>query len=239
MKESNYSPDHKVRTQNAIWTADGDVVLMNDSTVTLPRRDTRILGLEDVRIYTNSTQQLRFVATSSEYSDKIRIVTGEVDANHGVYQNTVVVQSPFNTECEKNWIPVHGTDDLIYSWCPLRVGRFEGDTLDIQTEHRTPWFFQHLRGSAAPIRIENELWCLVHYVKYSMPRKYFHCIVVLDPTTYTPKRISLPFVFRNEGIEYCLSMTEQKKEIEFIFSSWDDNPSITRVHPSVFDWVQV
>ena len=239
MKEGNYSPNHKVRTQNAIWTQDGEVIHMNDSTVTLPRREHHILGLEDVRIYSNSKQQLRFVATAGEFSEKIRILTGEIDPVEGAYRNTVVVKSPFNTDCEKNWIPVNDTDDILYSWSPLRVGHLEGDELKIDKEIATPWFFQHLRGSAVPILVKNELWCLVHYVKYSMPRKYFHCIVVLDPRTYVPKRISLPFVFRNDGIEYCLSMTQQKNDIEFIFSSWDDNPTIARVQPSVFEWVQV
>lgn len=237
MKDGNYSPNHKVRTQNAIWNASGEVVLMNDSTVTLPRRNHHILGLEDVRIYRNATQQLRFVATASEFSETIRIVAGEV--GEGAYRNAVVVESPFNADCEKNWIPVDGTDDILYSWNPLRVGHLEGNQLKLDTEIQTPWFFQHLRGSAVPIRRHDELWCLVHFVKYSMPRKYFHCIVVLDPKTYTPKRISVPFVFRNEGIEYCLSMTQQKNNIEFIFSSWDDNPTITHVDPSVFEWIQV
>lgn len=239
MKEGNYSPNHKVRTQNAIWTQDGEVIHMNDSTVTLPRREHHILGLEDVRVYFNSAKQIRFVATAGEFSEKIRILTGEIDPVEGAYRNTVVVKSPFNTDCEKNWIPVNDTDDILYSWCPLRVGHLEGDELKIDKEIATPWFFQHLRGSAVPILVKNELWCLVHYVKYSTPRKYFHCIVVLDPQTYVPKRISLPFVFRNDGIEYCLSMTQQKNEIEFIFSSWDDNPTIARVQPSVFEWVQV
>ena len=239
MKEGNYSPNHKVRTQNAIWTRDGEVIHMNDSTVTLPRREHHILGLEDVRVYFNSKKQIRFVATGGEFSEKIRILTGEIDPVEGAYRNTIVVKSPFNSECEKNWIPVNDTDDILYSWSPLRVGHLEGDELKIDKEIATPWFFQHLRGSAVPILVKNELWCLVHYVKYSMPRKYFHCIVVLDPQTYAPKHISLPFVFRNDGIEYCLSMTQQKNEIEFIFSSWDDNPTIARVHPSVFEWVQV
>jgi hypothetical protein len=239
MKEGHYSSTHKVRTQNAIWSIDGEIVPMNDSTIGLSRRSHHILGLEDVRIYKNPKQQLRFVATSSEFSDKIRIVSGEIDPIDGAYRNCVVIQSPFHNDCEKNWIPIAGTDSILYSWNPLRVGHVEGDELKFDKEIHTPWFFQHLRGSAVPLQIQTELWCLVHYVKYSTPRKYFHCIVVLDRDTYVPKRISLPFVFREQGIEYCLSMTLQKKEIEFIFSSWDDNPMITRVGIDGFEWVQV
>lgn len=239
MKDGNYSSSHKVRTQNAIWSKDGDIVPMNDSSISLSRRSHHILGLEDVRIYQNWKKQLRFVATSSEFSEKIRIVSGEIDPTEGAYRNCVVIQSPLHNDCEKNWIPIPETDTLLYSWNPLRLGHVEGDELKFDKEIQTPWFFQHLRGSAVPILVQNERWCLVHYVKYSTPRKYFHCIVVLDRDTYIPKRISLPFVFREQGIEYCLSMTLQKKEIEFIFSSWDDNPMTTRVELDAFEWIQV
>lgn len=237
MKDGHYSSNHKVRTQNALWKPDGSLISMKDESITLSRRDHHILGMEDVRIYRNSTNTLRFVATSSEYSDKIRIVAGEIDVEEGNYMNTKVIQSPLNSDCEKNWIPVQGTDDIIYSWNPLRIGHLEEDRLKFDKQIKTPWMFQHLRGSATPIRVKDELWCLVHFVMYTTPRKYYHCIVVLDATTYVPKRISLPFVFRNEGIEYCLSMTQQKNDMEFIFSVWDDNPTITRVPLSDFTWV--
>ena len=238
MKESSYSPNHKVRTQNAIWYPDGHVVRMNDASVTLPRREHHILGIEDVRAYRDASNTLRFVGTSSEYSDKIRIVSGVLDET-GSYNDVQVIESPLKADCEKNWIPVNGTNDILYSWNPLRVGHLDGNQLKIEKTIKTPDFFRHLRGSSVPTVISGELWCLVHYVQYCTPRKYYHCVVVLDPKTYQPKRISLPFVFRAEGIEYCLSMTHIKNELEFIFSSWDDNPSITRVSPEVFEWIYV
>lgn len=237
MKEGSYSPYHKVRTQNAIWTPEGRIVRMDDSSISLPRRSCHILGVEDVRVYRDANQTLRFVATSSEYSEKIRIVSGEVGMD-GTYKDVCVMDSPFDNDCEKNWIPVNGTNDVIYSWNPLRVGHMEASKLVFDKEIDTPDFFHRLRGSAVPVRIGKELWCLVHYVMYCTPRKYFHCIVVLDADTYTPKRMSLPFVFREEGIEYCLSMVERKNDLEFLFSSWDDNPMTTRVSKDVLEWIQ-
>jgi len=239
MKKGQYSGDHPVRTQNAIWTDSGNIICMDDASVTLPRRPHHILGLEDIRVYFDAKKTARFLAISGEYSEKIRIVSGDIDVNEGKYKNSIVVESPLNADCEKNWIPVNGTDDILYSWNPLRVGHLDHNKLILDKTIDTPWFFQHLRGSAPPIRVHEELWCLVHFVMYTAPRKYYHCIVVLDPTTYVPKRISLPFVFRNEGIEYSLSMTQQKNDLEFMFSSWDDNPTIARVETSVFDWIQV
>lgn len=237
MKDGSYSANHKVRTQNVIWNPDGHTTRMDDSSVTLARRPHHILGLEDVRVYRNANNQLRFVATSSEYSEKIRIVSG-LFGEDGKYSDVEVLESPLNADCEKNWIPINGTDSIIYSWNPLRIGHIEDTILKFDTSIETPMFFNRLRGSAVPIRMGSELWCLVHYVIYCMPRKYFHCVVVLDSETYKPKRISLPFVFREEGIEYCLSMTQVKNDLEFIFSSWDDNPCITRVPMDTLEWIQ-
>lgn len=228
----------KVRTQNAVW--DGTTVIqMDDSSVTLPRRPARILGLEDVRVYPDASGTLRFVSTSSEYSDSIRIVRGTYNLQDATYDDCVVMESPTNASCEKNWIPVPGTNDVIYSWNPLRVGQFEGPNLVFKTQHETPWFFRHLRGSSLPFRVKKELWTLVHFVEYSTPRKYFHCFVVLNDD-YRPIRISLPFVFANQGIEYCLgSRLLDAKTIECIYSSWDDNPCFGEIPIADLQWLQV
>jgi hypothetical protein len=237
MKETTYSDSHKVRTQNVLW--DGtDAFLMDDASVSLPRRDARILGLEDVRVYTDSSQTVKFLATSSEYSEKIRVVRGTYDIETQSYKDCHVMESPTNAHCEKNWIPVNGRDDVIYRWHPLEVGVMTGTDLKIHTTYTTPWFFKHLRGSAVPVRIGSEFWCLVHYVAYTTPRKYYHCIVVLDDT-YKPQRISLPFVFQNQGIEYSLGMTVQDKNIEFMFSVWDDDPRTMVVPLTALEWLQV
>lgn len=236
MRDGHYSANHKVRTQNVLWTPTESKVL-NDASVSLPRRDVRICGLEDVRVYKDLEGDLRFVGVSSEYSEAIRIVAGRYNVDSASYSDCRVIESPLSAGCEKNWIPVNGTNDIIYSWNPLRVGHLEESTLVFDKEITTPWFFQHLRGSAVPVRVKNELWCLVHFVEYSTPRKYFHCIVVLEPTTYKPLRMSLPFVFRDHGIEYCISVTAHESELQFTFSSWDDNPTITDVPMDAFEWI--
>jgi hypothetical protein len=237
MKEGKWSDAFKVRTQNVVW--DGKTArLMDDASVTLARRDARIVGLEDVRVYRNASDDLRFVSVTSEYSDKIRILEGGYDIVNARYTNCRILNSPIDAECEKNWIPVNGTDDILYRWHPLEVGKLNENDLVIHTEHKTPWFFRHLRGSAIPMPRGDELWCLVHYVEYSQPRKYFHCFVVLDKT-YKPLRICLPFVFREQGIEYCIGSQFQGEMIECIFSSWDDNPMITHIQIEDLEWLQL
>ena len=238
MKQGNYSPSHNVRTRNAsINRITHEVKVLNDDSVNLQKKTTHIEGLEDIRIYRNGDERLKFIATSRNYSEKVGIVVGDYNADS--YANCKTINSPLNADCEKNWIPVNGTHDIIYSWRPLRVGRIVDNELVFDTSHETPWFFQHLRGSSIPCRRGDELWCLVHYVEYSMPRKYFHCILRLDATTYRPKSISLPFVFKNHGIEYCLSMEIKDRKMRCIYSSWDDNPCIGQTSLDTLEWVQV
>jgi hypothetical protein len=52
------------------------------------------------------------------------------------------------------------------------------------------------------------------------PRNYFSLLVELEPTTWIPKAISLPFVFFG-GIEYCLSAQCFDGEVHFFVSHWD------------------
>jgi glycosyltransferase involved in cell wall biosynthesis len=238
MKQGDWSANHPVLTQNVFWDGENGK-MMEDSSVLLPRNaNAHIRGLEDVRVYTDSKGETRFVATQREYTDKNRIVGGIYDFRLGRYKDCAVFEPPFPTECEKNWLPIEHTDDILYQWYPLQVGQLQDNKLVITKTQPTPWFFRHLRGSAIPFRVEKELWVLAHFVEHSSPRKYFHCMVILDADTYKPLRMSLPFSFRKSGIEYCLGMRPIEHAIEFVFSSWDDNPCLTEIPLNSFEWVQ-
>jgi glycosyltransferase involved in cell wall biosynthesis len=236
MKEGSYTASNPVRTQNVFW--DGETALvMKDETVDLPRRATHIRGLEDLRLYSDATGDLRFLATSWEYSEKIRQIAGLYDVESQSYRDCRVLESPTNADCEKNWIPVSGTDSIVYRWSPLEVGHLEVSALKIDTTHTTPWFFQHLRGSAAPLRIGPDFVFLVHYVEYTQPRKYYHCFVSLSAKDFTPRRISLPFVFATTGIEYCIGVSLAGLSVHCTFSTWDDNPRTVAIPLASLKWV--
>jgi glycosyltransferase involved in cell wall biosynthesis len=236
MKDGTYSENHLVRTQNVLW--DGDTAtLMQDASVTLPRREPRIRGLEDLRLYTDAAGTLRFLATSSEYSESISQIAGIYDLETHGYADCRVIASPTKAGCEKNWIPISGTDSIVYRWSPLEVGHLNGTELVIDTRHTTPWFFQHLRGSACPVSIGRELLFLVHYVEYTQPRKYYHCVVSVSATDFKPLRISLPFVFADKGIEYCIGVALVGRSLECVVSSWDDNPRIVTLPLSTLRWI--
>ena len=238
MKEGTYSPDHKVRTRNVLW--DGKhAVLMDESNTGLELLPHRIEGLEDVRVYPDDKHVIRFLATCAQVGPKIRIVQGDYNLTSRSLKNCKVLQPPTDTDCEKNWLAVPGTNSIIYAWHPFQVGTVRDDKLVIKAVYPTPWFFKHLRGSAVPIRMGSDLWVLTHFVEYSQPRKYYHCIVAIDGEDYKPLRLTLPFTFKATGIEYCLGWENTKEGLTFAFSSWDDNPCLTTVPHSHFEWINL
>lgn len=237
MKEGAYSANHKVRTENAYW--DGREAKLMRVVTSLPSKDTHILGLEDMRVYHDASGARRFLATSREFSDKIRMVHGTYDTDKAECRDLVVLESPTNAECEKNWIPIEGTNSIVYSWSPLRIGHIKGEGFSEDARFETPWLWTHFRGSASPVRVKNELWALVHYVDYTTPRKYYHVFVALDATTYRPKAMTLPFVFAAMGIEYCLGVRATTNSLEVAYSSWDTDPCTAEIQMADLEWVQV
>lgn len=244
MRDGTYSADNKVRTRNVLWDGKTATVL-DESDTGLTLLPHRIEGLEDLRVYPDHTGAYRFVATCAQVGPKIRMVRGDYQLSTKSLRNCEVLEPPTDTSCEKNWLPVPSTNKMIYAWHPLQVGRIESGKLVVETTHSTPHYFRHLRGSAIPRRVGDELWVLVHSVEYSQPRKYFHSLVVLkapratiaDPTDYKPLRMTLPFSFKGSAIEYCLGWTMTETTISFTASSWDDNPFVVTAPLSRLEWV--
>lgn len=203
--------------------------------------ETHIKGLEDLRLYKNSNGKLCFTATSFKQfiDNKICIVHGDYDLETKTYKNYQGIQSPFNLECEKNWVNVPGTDDFIYSWNPLRIGKIRNDKFIFVKETATLPLFSLFRGSASPIEVNGNWLVLVHFVEYCQPRKYYHCFVELEKETYKVLKVSLPFVFESIGIEYSISGRLVEDSLEYYFSSWDRNPAKIEFKLSTIEWIEV
>lgn len=231
-----YSTGHTVRTKNAFFQH-GQLVEMKDDTVGLPKRETHIRGLEDVRVFERDNE-LFFTATTLEYSTNIQILYGKYDPK-GSFSECRIIESPTHQSCEKNWLGIPNTNDIIYHWSPLRIGTIEGTALNIHTAHPTPIFFERMRGSASPVRFGDELWVMTHVVEYSAPRKYYHMFVALHPSTYKPLRMTLPFVFEQASVEYSLGMVITSDGIQCVYSSMDDNPAMTTIPFNRLHWISI
>ena len=240
MKDGLYSEHNPVMTQNACYNEiTQEVTLMDDTSTNLPKIEARVRGLEDVRIYRDSLNEMRFAATVAEYVPHHAMMRGKYDPDTGKYSDCIIMESPSGSYCEKNWLALSGTDDVIYHWFPLQVGKYRGSKLDIHTRHPTPWFFRHLRGSGAPAKVKNEWWALTHFVIGEHPRNYFSCVVVIDAESFRPKRISVPFLFHSTYVEFCSNIRVKGKTITCIYSTLDDNLSEISFQIKDEDWIQV
>jgi glycosyltransferase involved in cell wall biosynthesis len=232
-------PENIVRTQNLClrndqWSklfpttdaSSGTEFVKEDPSV--PIVPTNVMGLEDVRIFNDGSGIVFTAATKSLTADgRIHMAYGTYDLATNAFTNVRVIPSPIGAECEKNWLFVpseKGTSKVIYRWYPFQAGILQEGKLVLTTTHAVPPYFKQLRGSANGTLYNNKIVCLTHVVKYGSPRKYYHHLITLDPTTLKPQSISLPFYFKTHGIEYCLGLDIVNDTVTFYYSTFDANP---------------
>jgi hypothetical protein len=234
-----------VRTSNYFCFLDenfkekSELIQMPDLLSDLRHNNTNIKGLEDLRII-SWNNKIYYSSTSKHYSENYNIIFGEYDIENAEFKNNCILKSPYNKDCEKNWLPFVDFDNnlkVIYNWFPLSIGRICENNLIIEIEIKTPNYFKYLRGSSNVIKYNNEYWVLTHSVKYSNPRKYFHQIIVLDKN-FNLIKYTLPFIFLQNTVEYCLSMELDQSNIIFIFSVFDDNPTLIKCNKDIFLFIK-
>lgn len=197
-----------------------------------------IEGLEDVRVFAHND---KFYCTASS---KNISATGNIEmtlSTYNPYDNKItdisVIQPPRPSGCEKNWIyvPSKYLDkayadkfNFIYGWNPLEIGAVEDSKLTIHTQRTTPLIFNRFRGSSPLVKYNNKLWCVVHFVKYSTPRVYYHSIVQFS-LDMKPEAFAIPFCFRQTKIEYCIGFHVANNTACFVFSENDTNPGFITV----------
>jgi glycosyltransferase involved in cell wall biosynthesis len=226
-----------VQTENAYMNLEtNEVIKMNDASITLPRYETHVKGLEDIRLY-HSGDTLKFTSTSvREYEkDTVRVINGVYDKSNGRYDSLEILPSPVKSTCEKNWLAISNTDMFIYGWHPYRITNSSGKILK---EIQTPPLFSFFRGSANPVKKDDCYWTLVHMVDYSKPKVYHHCLVELNKSL-VPIRITLPFVFKSPSIEYCVSFRLIETALEFYVSFMDKDPHKITASIDSLQWVNI
>jgi tetratricopeptide (TPR) repeat protein len=243
----SYVYDGKVRTKNAYMYYNDDmrpiseIRFMNGELSDVPKRNSTILGLEDIRLSkTNDSTQpqnacdVYYTASTMEYSnvDKIRIIRGKYNLNTNTYENNVCLNPPTDTSCEKNWTFVD--DRIIYKWFPLEVGKLVDNKLVILTSKPSPSIFNRYRGSTNPVEWKNQFWMITHGIMDTLPRKYFHQIVVLDKNLDLVK-YTVPFYFDKFAIEYCLGFIIINDTVIMTASRNDANPIVIKMKINALD----
>ena len=241
-------PDQTVRTKNGVTFLNEsgyptEEVRMLQDDGSLPTYPMNICGLEDVRLFWHQGR-LRFTASSKDASKegKIVIVLGDYHPEQAKLSNMQIVQSPYGFDCEKNWIAVpngalshvpqaQGKLNFIYGWQPMEIGAVNPETnkLEIHTKYDTPAVFNRFRGSSPLVEWQGSFYGVVHFVKYSQPRCYYHSVVRFNKETLKPEQYALPFSFCEPKIEYCLGFHIKDGVAWFAFSRNDCDASMMRV----------
>ena len=228
------STNEKVRTKNAIiklnskLEVDSNITFMHEKIDSKLGKETNILGLEDIRLF-EIDSKIKCIATSREFSTNSTnsIVISDYNLETNTIENGNIIESPNPNDCEKNWIMIG--NKVIYKWYPLQIGEIKNNKLELTYTLSTPKIFKHLRGSSNVVEYENEYWMVVHGVKYTTPRKYYHIMVVMDKE-YNVKKYTVPFYFDTYNIEYCLGLLIENNYIYMTASRNDSNPIIVKVY---------
>lgn len=242
--------DNHVRTKNGYIMLNSsyhpisDVIMMTEDYTSHP---SNIEGLEDVRLYYHK-DKLKFSASckNATADGRIVIVSGDYNIDQNSIKEIEVLQGPTLEICEKNWIYVdesylenkNNNQNFIYRWHPLEIGAVENNVLKIHTSFPTPFFFSNCRGSSGLVDYNNKLWAVVHFVRYSKPRIYYHSVLRFN-RSMKPEAYLLPFCFCDIKIEYCLGFHIKDSVACFIFSRNDSDPSMILLELSKLKMIDI
>jgi len=237
--------DKHIITSNKFIELTDDFKLINDKWFDLNFDNRLYIGVEDVRIYNDSSKnKLLFIGTGYHKNNTIGVVNGEYDItmiSKELIPNEITPKF-CNSTCEKNWVYVDYKDSthIIYNWYPLNICKLDVDNQNslIEVEKKTtPMIFSRVRGSTCgftykkPVNKtndsnitlnmeESEIWFVTHIVSYEQPRHYYHMFAVFDHNLNL-LRYSAPFKFEGECIEYCLGIVVEDDRVLLSYSGWD------------------
>jgi hypothetical protein len=233
------NPVQKIATLNKTYMLNKDLTVRSERWIDkVEREELRYQGIEDVKVFEHGSTLL-FLGTIQHP------VTGSLCIGHGTYELTgdclhsTPFKSPQDRDCEKNWCYFHDSADdlrIVYDWMPLTTGRIANGELELLTSDRSvPAFFSDVRGSSNGFRVGGELWFLCHIANYTVPRTYYHLLVVLDGTTLALKRHSILFKFNDESIEYALGLVVETDRLLISYSRYDRTSAVMIVPRSVVE----
>jgi hypothetical protein len=195
-------------------------------------------GLEDIRLWKDANDSVKFIATSVGYSPSghSRMIVGDYDYDTFTMKGGQLIQPPEETVCEKNWIPLPRGEQFIYGWSPYQVGQvIDGKLAIVKKEKLSSPVYKKVRGSTTFHRIGSALgqeWGdkylgIVHFSHGDSPRHYYHMFVVLDSGGVNPVRHSQPFHFYGErGIEFCIGFAMIGDLYHCWVSKFDRDPQL-------------
>jgi len=227
-------------TNNKYLELNNNLEVTHEKMFDMKFEERRYLGIEDIRIFKNNTDdKLIYLGTSQHLDGKIGMLMGDYDINANVIETTELKCSFNESWCEKNWVYVNykGENHIIYKWCPLDICKINTETnmIDlVESRTKIPKIFEHVRGSTCGFEYNNEFWFIVHLVSYDTPRNYYHMFAVFD-SNMDFSRHSAPFKFEGESIEYTLGLIVEETRVLVTYSTWDRTSKLAVYEKSFID----
>jgi hypothetical protein len=219
-------PSGHFTTKNFLVSYDKNFKLLHSKEIidTTPRHLTptvAVRGLEDVRLF-HFDDQYWFTCNTwdTNPTGNIQISLCTLDGNTHV-SDILPLNGPDPYRCEKNWLPFIKDNEihLIYSSHPFTITKPDLITGDCETilSYEPDLNLSSFRGSAAPIAFDNGYLMLIHEVGHQLDysRCYYHRFVYLD-ADFQIQKLSKPFTFIHQGVEFCLNMILDHSETKLI-----------------------
>lgn len=141
-------------------------------------------------------------------------------------KKSIVLQSPFSKNIEKNWIPidvVNGNLRMFYSCKPLTLLNFNLEDGSLSTTILDQEFEIDFHGGSQLVRLTDEL--LVRVVRRKMQMKRIGMVAIsylmFHSNDLKVVQISKPFLFRKFGFEICNGLARMGDSLIFTWGEDD------------------
>lgn len=189
-----------------------------------------VRGLEDVRVMMDNDGE-RFHYIASMFHENRMVMS------HGSYDATLdrivraPIESPYNRPVEKNWcmFSSQGHVRFVYRWNPLEIGKVNGSTFEIVFRRQyESHILRHIKGSSCGVYddITRCTWFLVHFHTENEFRQYYHMFILLDPETYSIRKVSSPFTFEMDRIEFAMGLVVEASRVVISYTVFDETARV-------------
>lgn len=202
-------------------------------------------GLEDA-IFIKWDDVLYLCGTRCDIDDnKGRFCIYELDNNYNISNEIIVRDVNYINEIEKHWSPVEDMPFTFIKWNnPTEVVEVDKNTGDIieRTVQISESNIQGLRGNCQTVKYKNGYLSIVHDTKRYFTKKselipsYKHYFVQYD-RDFNIIRISNPFNFEVNDIEFCCGLQIYNNNIYISYSIYDTIPVLIKFNESLIEHI--
>lgn len=208
--------DPTIRTRNFLLEYDKDLRLLSQKEIVedFSKKDEAVQGLEDCRLFKLKGSNWFLCTTYGMHPGHVgpflcKLEDVSESASTIRVEKSIRLMGPEKKRCEKNWLPLVKDDQLyvLYNYDPFTVYKMneEDGSWTVFSQYRPGSDLSRFRGSAAPIPFGEGYLMVIHEVVFGNGRTYLHRFVYLDKDLVV-KKVSKPFTFLHQGIEYCCGM---------------------------------